>query len=178
MTQNAVFLAETAAGKPLMASAFFYTGDEIYRTWIEEYVGTWMERIAANDGIMPDNIGPNGKIGEHRQGQWWGGFYGWAARSGHNMMTSALTVAAEAALLVTGERRYLDLLRSQLDMLLERAREEEGRVVVPYKHTDAGWEDFRAMRPLAPVHLWAASMESGDWQRLETLRRGCEEEFD
>ena len=163
---------------PLMASAFLYTGDKKYRAWIEEYVGAWMERIAANGGILPDNVGPRGIVGEMRQGQWWGGFYGWTARYGHNMMTSALTTAAEAALLVTGEMRYLDLLRSQLDVLLERGREEEGRVVVPYKHTDAGWGDYQPMRPLAPVHLWAASMAAGDWARLETLRRGCEEEFD
>ena len=163
---------------PLMASAFLYTGDKKYRAWIEEYVGAWLERIAANGGILPDNVGPRGIVGEMRQGQWWGGFYGWTARYGHNMMTSALTIAAEAALLVTGEVRYLDLLRSQLDVLLERGREEEGRLVVPYKYTDAGWGDYQPMRPLAPVHLWAASMAADDWARLEMLRRGCEEEFD
>jgi len=106
---------------PLMASAFLYTGEGVYREWIEEYVGAWMERIEENGGILPDNIGPNGKIGENRQGQWWGGFYGWAAKSGHNMMTSALTVAAEAALVTHLGDERVDLTLVNLSPVHTRA---------------------------------------------------------
>ena len=110
----------------LVATAFLHTGEARYRAWIEEYVGAWLERTEANGGIVPDNIGPNGIVGEMRQGQWWGGLYGWTGRYGHGMMAHALTAAVEAALLVTGETRYLDLLRMHMDALVEHGREEEG----------------------------------------------------
>ena len=161
----------------LVATAFLHTGEARYREWIEEYVGAWIERTEANGGIVPDNIGPNGIVGEMRQGQWWGGLYGWTGRYGHGMMAHAITAAAEAALLVTGETRYLDLLRMHLNTLVEHGEEEGGRLLVPYKHTDGGWTDFNPIDPNAPVHLWAASMEARDWQRLETLRRGAEDEW-
>ena len=68
---------------PLVASAFAYTGQEKYRRWICDYVEAWIERTHANDGVIPDNVGPTGVIGESRNGQWWGGFYGWTGRYGH-----------------------------------------------------------------------------------------------
>ena len=161
----------------LVTNAYLYTGEDKYRDWIVEYVEAWMERIEENGGIIPDNVGPNGKIGENREGQWWGGFYGWTGTFSVHMMGSAMMVASECAQLVTGDARYLDLIRSQLDMLLDRAREEEGRLLVPFKHTDEGWMDYRPMIPQDPVHLWSASMEQRDWKRLERLRRGNEKEW-
>ena len=136
-----------------------------------------MERIEENDGIIPDNVGLNGRIGENRGGEWWGGFYGWAGTFSVHMMGSAMMIASECAQLVTGDARYLDLIRSQLDMLLDRAREEDGRLLVPFKHTDEGWMEYRPMIPQDPVHLWAASMEERDRERLGKLRRGNEEEW-
>ena len=162
---------------PLMASAFLYTGDERYRRWIVDYVGAWMERTRANDGILPDNIGPSGIVGENRQGQWWGGHYGWTGLYGHQMMGSALTVAAEAAQLVTGDAGYLELPRQWLDLLIAQAETgDDGGLRVPHNYTtDAGWANHAAMHPHFPIHLWAASMADGDWQRLEQLRQGDEE---
>jgi hypothetical protein len=161
----------------LVTNAYLYSGEDQYRDWVVEYVEAWMRRIEENGGIIPDNVGLSGKIGEYRQGQWWGGFYGWTGRFSLHMMGSAMTIAAECAQLVTGEARYLELIRSQLDMLIERGREEAGRLLVPFKHRDEGWTEFRPMIPQDPIHLWAASMEERDWQRLERLRRGGEEEW-
>jgi hypothetical protein len=164
---------------PLMATAFAYTGDDRYRAWICNYVEAWIERARANDGVIPDNVGPTGIVGEARGGQWWGGFYGWTGRYGHQMMGSALTIAAEAAQLVTGDAGYLDLVRLWLDALIERGRlDDDRRFVVPHKHTDDGWTDFGPMRPHPAVHLWTASMDEGDRQRLEQLREGSESEWD
>ena len=163
---------------PLMATAFLYTGEERYRRWIEEYAGAWIEHTRANGGIVPDNVGHRGVIGETRGGEWWGGFYGWTGRYGHQMISSALTVAAEAALLVTGDTGYLELPRMHLDTLIAHGREEEGRLLVPHKHTsEEGWCEFGPAHPHLPVHLWAASMAGEDRQRLEVLRRGREEEW-
>jgi hypothetical protein len=162
---------------PLVATAFLYTGESKYRDWIVEYVEAWMERVEANDGIVPDNIGPTGKIGEQRHGDWWGGFYGWTGRYGHQMMGSAITIAAEAALLVTGDRKYLQLLRGHVDTLIDNGRAEDGRLLVPHNHTNDGWGEFRPIYPHPPVHLWASSTAAEDWNRLEVLREGCADEW-
>jgi hypothetical protein len=161
----------------MVTSAYLYTGEEKYRKWVVEYVEAWLERIKKNGGIIPDNIGPNGLIGENREGQWWGGFYGWTGRFSLHMMGSAMMLAAECAQLITGESRYLDLIRSQIDVVMEQGREEDGKLLVPFKHTDDGWAEFNEMIPQDPVHLWAASMAGEDWERLERLRRGYEEDW-
>jgi len=61
----------------LITSAYLYTGDERYKTWVLDYLGAWRERTERNGGIMPDNVGPSGQIGERMDGHWWGGYYGW-----------------------------------------------------------------------------------------------------
>ena len=61
------------AATGLVTNAYLYTGEEKYKRWVLEYTEVWLERIKANNGIVPDNVGPTGKVGEHREGQWWGG---------------------------------------------------------------------------------------------------------
>ena len=150
----------------LVATAFLHTGETKYREWIAEYMGAWLERTRANGNIVPDNVGPNGLVGEKRDGQWWGGLYGWTGRYGHNMMIHAITAAAEAAQLVTGDPQYLDLMRMHLDCLIEHGREDGGRLLVPHKHTDAGWGEFGPICPDLPLHLWSASLQDADWGRI------------
>lgn len=160
---------------PLMATAFLYTGDECYRRWIEDYVGAWIERTRANDGILPDNIGPSGIVGEHRDGQWWGGHYGWTGLYGHQMMGCALTIAAEAAQLVTGSDEWLDLPRTWIDLLIDRGIERDGQLLVPHNHTtEAGWTNHGPVHPHHPIHLWAASMDEADRRRVDRFRAGDE----
>ena len=53
---------------------------------------------------------------------------------------------------------------------MERGKVEDGRLLVPFKHTDEGWAEFGKMIPQDPVRLWTASMDGGDWERLERLR--------
>ena len=161
----------------LIAHTYTLTGDDKYRQWIVDYVEAWMERIKQNDGIIPDNVGLHGVIGENRGGQWWGGFYGWAASSSYNMMGNAMTVASTCAHLITGDKGYLDLARSQFDMLLDRAIEKDGRVLIPYRHNEEGWVGHSPMGHQQPIQLWFASQEDRDWQRLETIRKGAEEEW-
>ena len=71
-----------------------------------------MDRIRDNNGIIPDNVGPTGKVGEQRNGQWWGGFYGWNSRNSARNAFLAATIAAECALLLTGDFGYLELIKS------------------------------------------------------------------
>jgi len=156
----------------LVAHAYILTGDEKYKNWVTGYVDAWMERIRENNGIIPDNIGRTGKIGEYRNGQWWGGFFGWDSRYSIEIMFNALITASEAAYLVSGDPRYLDLLRSQTDVLLSRAQTRGGNLLVPYRYGPNGWYDYRPMMPGILSHLWHCSLDTGDWERIERIRKG------
>src|SRR5690606_2985812 len=86
-----------------------------YRQWIVEYVDAWIERARANGGLLPDNVGPNGIVGELMGGKPYGGLYGWTWPHGYYNIGMAATIAGVNAFLLTGEQAYLDLPRSQLD---------------------------------------------------------------
>ena len=163
----------TATG--LATHAYLYTGEEKYRNWVVEYTEAWIDRMERNRGIIPDNVGPAGRIGDRRDGQWWGGFYGWTCRYAPGIISTAVAVAAECAHLVTGDPSYLQFLRSHFEMLLDKAIERDGRLLVPCRHTDAGWVDYAPLDVMEPIHLWCASMEERDWRLLERLRRGNEQ---
>ena len=157
----------------LMTNAYLYTGEEKYREWVVDYVDAWMERIRENNGIIPDNVGKNGVIGEYRNGQWWGGFFGWTGVYSVHMIHGALSVAAECAQLLTGDDSYLDLLRSQLDVLLNEAvTTPEGQLLVPFQYGPGGWTSYRPMIIRDLAHLWHASMDSRDWQRVARVMKG------
>jgi len=156
----------------LIAHAALLTGDSKYRQWIVDYTGAWRERIQQNQGILPDNVGLTGKIGEYRRGQWWGGFFGWSGRYSVEMIFNALITAAECALLVTGDAGHLEMLRSQIDMLLAQSVVRDGDLLVPYKMSPAGWSDFRPLEPHILSHLWHASLDPRDWARIERVREG------
>ena len=70
-------IPDNLACTALMTNAYLQTGEDQYRQWVLDYSQVWLERIDKNGGIIPDNVGPAGQIGERRQGQWWGGWYGW-----------------------------------------------------------------------------------------------------
>ncbi len=151
----------------LMTHAFLYTGEAKYRDWVLDYLAAWQERTVRNGGITPDNIGLSGEIGEYNDGKWWGGYYGWRWPHGSVSLLEPLSVSGTNAALLTGEMRHLDLLRSQLDMLWDLRREEDGRVLVPNRHYDAGWRDFRHPHPMFGVYLWNISMDEADAARAE-----------
>lgn len=151
----------------LVTHAFLYTGEEKYRRWALDYLEAWAERIRQNGGLCPDNVGPNGVIGERMGGKWWGGYYGWQWPHGFMTIIQPLTIAAMNAVLLTGDMRYLDIPRSQLDRMIEMGREENGALLIPRRHTDEGWTDWRPLSPEYPLQLWAMSQEKGDAERLE-----------
>lgn len=147
----------------LMTHAYAYTGEEKYRAWVLDYLAAWEERTARNDGIIPDNIGLSGEIGEYNDGKWWGGYYGWRWPHGSVSLLEPLSVAGMNAAALTGEMKHLDLLRSQMDMLWG-LRDGE---MVPNRHYDEGWRDFRHPHPMFGVYLWATSMDEADAARAE-----------
>ncbi|MFW6262285.1 MAG: hypothetical protein ACOC6J_11955, partial [Spirochaetota bacterium] len=150
----------------LIANAFLLTGEAKYRDWLAEYVGAWAERAAANGGLIPDNVGLTGEVGEYVGGRWYGSMYGWTWPHGFYNIGYATVVAGIAAWLATGDDRWLDLPRSQVREIMKlgtekdlrespmslahhwtgqlRALPEDGRSwVVPYRHGDSGWTDYQ-----------------------------------
>jgi hypothetical protein len=151
----------------LITHAYLYTGEEKYRQWVLDYLGAWADRIEANDGLCPDNVGPNGIIGETMGGRWWGGYYGWRWPHGFMSIIQPLTIAAMNAVLLTGDMGYLDIPRGQLDRMLELGREENGQLLVPHRYTDAGWTAYRPLAPEYPLQIWNMSQDPRDLARLD-----------
>ena len=153
----------------LVLNAYMYDQDAKHKEWIEEYVGAWMERTRQNNGILPDNVGPSGKIGENMDGKWWGGYYGWRWPHGLFNQVESTLIGAANAYLVTGDSKYLELPRSVLDLVQGEARVENGQVLVPHRHGDEGWYDYRPINPAPLVYLWYVSQEKEDYRRIGEL---------
>ena len=178
----------------LVTNAFLLTGEEKYRDWVLEYTDAWFRRAEANQGLLPDNVGLSGAMGENIGGKWYGGLYGWTWPHGFYNIQMAATLAAANALLLTRDTRYLEVPRRQLERILELGEvrdlrgcdmslrehwvgqyralgDQHDTLVVPYRYGDAGWFDFQPISPVYPVALWNLSMEAGDWARIEEIRR-------
>ncbi len=175
--------ANNLASTALVTNAYLATGDEKYKRWVLEYTEAWMERIGQNNGVIPDNVGPTGKVGEHRNGVWWGGFYGWGHYQGFNIIYHAINIAAECCLLLTGDYSYLELLRSQLNVLLDNSiTREDGQLLVPRRYDEKGWcltqPEVTVLSGPAPMrvqelaHLYHASMSQEDYEFVCRVRDG------
>ena len=167
MTKNDVPL--NLHSTSMVTHAYIYTGDDKYKNWVFDYIQTWMDHRDKNGGIVPDNIGPNGEIGELMNGKWWGGYYGWRWPHGARMIVEPSYVAGSCAALMTGDFSWLDLCRSQLDMLWDLRREEDGIIKVPARHGDQGWFDYRKPDPLYYIHLYYLSQSDEDLARLDEV---------
>ncbi len=155
----------------LITSAFLYTGEAKYRDWVVDYLSAWCDRAKRNGGIMPDNVGLSGRIGECMAGKWWGGYYGWRWPHGAmNILESTLVAGSNAALL-TGDLSHLDLVRSQLDLLWSLGREEEGVFKLPKRHGDVGWFDYAPPDARLWIHLFHVSQQQRDLDRLLRLSK-------
>jgi len=154
------------AATSLVTNAYLYTGDDKYRRWVLDYFEAWQQRTRANRGIIPDNIGLSGRIGEYNDGKWWGGYYGYRWSHGWRTIMEATLGAAANCLLLTGDYSYLDLPRSQLDLIWNLGKVVDGAFVVPHRYGDSGWFDWR--RPEARFHilLYHLSQSKEDLARL------------
>ncbi len=156
----------------LVANAYMYTGDPKYKQWIKEYVEAWQERLRRNNGIMPDNVGLSGKIGENMDGKWWGGLYGWRWSHGLTNIAESTAIGASNAYLVTGDSSFLDLPRAVLDLVLSKSEVRAGQRVAPQKYGDNGWFDYAPMSAQIPIALWYWSRSPGDWERVRKVTEG------
>ena len=174
-------IANNLAACSLVTNAYLYSGQEQYKKWVLEYVEVWMDRIRQNGGIIPDNVGPTGKIGEMRQGQWWGGLFGWSYYMGFNIIFHGLSAAAECAQLLTGDSAYLDLLRSQLQVIADNSIVgDDGQRLIRYRHDHRGWVNdseyghlgAKPMRGQDLGHLYHASLSASDRELITFFRDG------
>ncbi len=180
----------------LVTNAYLATGDSRYRDWVVAYVDAWVERAEQNGGLLPDNVGLSGQVGEYVGGKWYGGLYGWSWPHGFYNVAMAAIVAAENAYLLTRDPRYLALPRTQLDRILDlgavRDVDEASMslrehwvgqfaaspdpstprqtFLVPYRYADSGWFDYQPMAPMYPTAIWHRSLASSDWDRIERVR--------
>jgi len=187
---TAVNLAATS----LVTTAYLLTGEDRYREWVLEYVDAWEERTERNGGIVPDNMGPSGEIGETVDGKWYGGYYGWTWPHGWMFIGESMIAAAENAVLLDGDDGHLDMARSTMDALESAAVERHDTLYVPYKYGDDGhfdfvplepeytlrdedglvlyrdgWFEFKPMAAKYPVHVWQQSQREEDRRRCRRL---------
>jgi hypothetical protein len=168
MTRGDVPLNMNASGQ--MTHAFMYTHDSMYTDWVLKYLTAWRNRALENNGIIPDNVGLSGKVGEYLDGKWWGGHYGWRWPHGLITIIEPIVNIVSNALLMTGDESVLALAREQIDVNYEMGQEIEGVWHTPNKHFDAGWTDFRPANPYHAIHLWFRSLAGEDHDRVERCR--------
>src|SRR3954447_14499442 len=134
---NHVNLGATTLG----VTAFALTGDQRYRDWVLEYLDAWLQRTEQKGGLIPSSVGSDGSI-EGGYG-WYGGVYGWGfsvlqvPRNGklaHRASPRRNPYPLANGLLLTGDRRYVDLWRRMLDVVNSNAREENGRTLYPHMY--------------------------------------------
>jgi hypothetical protein len=182
-------VAANLAVTSLVANAYLLTGDERYRRWTLDYTDAWMARARENGGLLPDNVGLSGGVGEYLGGRWYGGLYGWTWPHGFYNIGMAALIAGANAFLLSRDPAYLDLPRALIDQIWERgewravepsqmslghhwAHLLDGRetaYLVPYRHGDGGWFDYQPLHPAFPMALWALSMAEDDRERVARL---------
>jgi len=100
-------------------------------------------------------------------GKWWGGYYGWRWPHGAWIMLESSLIAGCNATLLTGDDSWLDLHRSQADLIWSLRKEQDNKTVVPFRHGDGGWFDYRPARSRHYAHLYFMSRSAEDWARIE-----------
>ena len=179
---------QNLAATSLALNAYMVTGERKYRDWLLEYVDAWRQRTLENGGIIPTNIGLDGTIGGSSDGKWYGGVYGWAftvvePQSGRLVHRNTHHLGLNGfgnAYLLTGDDRYLDVWRRQIDTINAQAKIVDGRTLYPHMYGDQGWYDFTpqpyvhgalevyywSMRPedrnRVPPSGWLAFLEGND----------------
>jgi hypothetical protein len=121
----------------LALNAYMLTKQPKYKAWLLEYVDAWRERALANGGIIPTKIGLDGKIGGPGA-KWYGGVYGWGftvtdpvtGKEVHRNNHAPGLIGFGNAFLLTGDDRYLDVWRRQIDAVNAQKKLIDGNVKV------------------------------------------------
>ena len=155
-------------------NAYMLSHEKKYRDWVLEYVDAWYQRTIANGGIIPTKIGLDGKIGGPK-GEWWGGVYGWGftvtvPQTGRptNRNTHYIGLGGFGnALMLTGDQKYVDVWRNQIDAVNAYGKKIDGKMQYPRMHNEDGWYAYSPSKyssGLLPIYYW--SMDRDDLKRL------------
>ncbi len=159
----------------LALNAYMLTGEEKYKRWLLEYVDAWRERMIANGNIIPSNIGLDGKIGGQTGGKWYGGVYGWAftvvvpqdGSLAHRNTTHLGFAGFMNAHLLTGDDRYLEPWRKQIDTINAQAKVIDGQTMYPRMFGDNGWYDYKPQKYTQnALEIYYHSMKRDDRKRV------------
>ena len=159
----------------LALNAYMLSGEEKYKAWLVEYVDAWRDRMAANDGIIPTNIGPGGVIGGSAGGKWYGGVYGWGfsvevpqdGSTAHRNLHHLGFTGFINAFLLTGDDAYLQPWRKQMDLINAQVKEVDGVKMYPTMHGDQGWYNYKPEKySHNALELYYLSMRPDDRQRV------------
>jgi hypothetical protein len=158
----------------LPTNAYLLTGDVKYRRWLVDYMDAWLDRMKQNGGIIPSFVDLDGRIGGP-QGTWWGNAYGWGfspvnpvtgRREDRNRIPRAL-VGFSNALLVTGDRKYVDAWRAMIHAVNGHARLIDGRQQYPTMRGADGWYGWRPEPwSVGALEVWYWSMQADDRARV------------
>lgn len=158
----------------LAVNAAMLTGEEKYRRWVLDYVDAWRERMRRNHGIIPTNVGLDGRIGSAAGGKWYGGVYGWgfsvydpgSKRIAHRNLHHFGFFGLANAYLLTGDDAYLEPWRRQADRINAQQKVVDGKPAYPRMYGDQGWYDYQP-QPYThgAVDTYLFSMRASDRKR-------------
>ena len=179
----------------LITNAYLLTHDTKYRDWLLEYIDAWIERADANGGVLPDNVGLNGEVGEDMNGKWYGSMYGWTWPHGFYNIGMAVILAGTQCFLLTRDPKYLEFPRTLINKIMEQGKmadlheladqmslrhhwigqfdaldDDPVTWVVPYRYTDHGWFDYQPMGVTYPTAIWNVNADKEDWSVIQDLR--------
>lgn len=163
----------------LVLNAYMLKHEDKYRRWLLEYVDAWRQRMSDNNDIIPTNIGLDGKIGGACGGKWYGGVYGWGfsvrvpqtGAIAHRNLHAKGFIGFMNAYLLTGDDRYLDGWRKQIDAVNTHKKTIDGRTMYPTMYGDKSWYAYVPKRYTKNAReLYYLSMKAKDRSRMAADR--------
>jgi hypothetical protein len=173
------------AATTLGLNAFMLTGDTKYKNWAVDYIDAWKARTAEAGGMVPSNVGLNGKLGGEHNGQWWKGTYGWNFTifdgeleeiAHRNYFIHGTWPGFANGLLLTGNQAYVDVLRKQMELLYAAKKVENDKTLYPQMYGDPkgyqgtgkpAWYHFTENSfsdRMTEIYLWSG--QQADYERI------------
>ena len=154
------------------------THEQKYKDWVLGYCDAWVQRARDNNGIIPSNIGLDGKIGGAADGKWYGGAYGWGfspivpmtgKRDDRNRVPRAFVGFMNAYLLSKGDDKYLDVVaQDRRQDSTPQAKTVDGKLSSPTMFGDQGWYSFKPGKyRFNFLEIYHLSMKPSDRARCE-----------